>query len=81
MAFIAPDAKKQLETAKAGVFPFFDHVYRDVDLETYLPGGTIKKYKEWRTYKMSDHLPIWVELMIDFGDNYLKTKATKPTKA
>lgn len=80
MAFIAPDAKRQLQTAKAGVFPFFDHVYRDADHQTYLPDQTLKKYMEWRTYKMSDHLPIWVELMIDFGDVYLKTKATKPPK-
>lgn len=30
------------------------------------------KYKEWRTYQMSDHLPMWVELRIDFSDEYLK---------
>jgi hypothetical protein len=27
---------------------------------------------EWRTYQMSDHLPMWVELKIDFSDEYLR---------
>ncbi|WP_210246356.1 MULTISPECIES: endonuclease/exonuclease/phosphatase family protein [unclassified Mesorhizobium] len=26
---------------------------------------------EWRTFQMSDHLPLFVELKIDFADNYL----------
>ncbi|MBO6044674.1 MAG: hypothetical protein J6P69_02330, partial [Bacteroidales bacterium] len=26
----------------------------------------------WRTFEMSDHLPLWVELKIDFIDQYLK---------
>lgn len=29
-------------------------------------------YEEWRTYQMSDHLPLWVELEIDFSDRYLE---------
>ncbi|UPW18649.1 endonuclease/exonuclease/phosphatase family protein [Agarivorans sp. TSD2052] len=28
-------------------------------------------YEEWRTFQMSDHLPLWVELEIDFSDDYL----------
>lgn len=34
----------------------------------------LKKYylKEWRTFRVSDHLPLWVELQIDFSDEYLK---------
>ncbi len=27
--------------------------------------------KRWRTWQMSDHLPLWVELAIDFSDEYL----------
>lgn len=34
-----------------------------------------KKFREWRTYQMSDHLPMWVELRIDFGDDYLRAIA------
>ena len=26
---------------------------------------------EWRTYQMSDHYPLWVELDIDFTEDYL----------
>lgn len=29
------------------------------------------KYKDWRTYKMSDHLPMWIELRNDFSREYL----------
>lgn len=28
-------------------------------------------YEEWRTFQMSDHLPLWIELKIDFSENYL----------
>ncbi len=27
--------------------------------------------KRWRTWQMSDHLPLWVELAVDFSDEYL----------
>jgi endonuclease/exonuclease/phosphatase family metal-dependent hydrolase len=27
---------------------------------------------EWRTWQMSDHLPMWVQLKVDFTDHYLK---------
>jgi len=29
------------------------------------------KYAEWRTYQLSDHLPMWIELKMDFSDEYL----------
>lgn len=35
-------------------------------------GVELKKYyNEWRTFQMSDHLPLWVEIKIDFTDKYL----------
>lgn len=38
----------------------------------------LKKYylSEWRTFHGSDHLPLWVELDIDFSDSYLEHLAT-----
>lgn len=30
----------------------------------------------WRTFEMSDHLPLWVELKIDFSDQFLKKQKT-----
>jgi exonuclease III len=29
-------------------------------------------YNEWRTFQASDHLPLWVEIKIDFSDQYLE---------
>lgn len=69
----------------AGVLNFYKAVYKDGDAETYFPLGKAngkwpdsaaarKKYfeKEWRTWQMSDHLPLFVELQINFTDKYLK---------
>jgi len=70
MAFLAPDVQRQVAICKAGVVPYFDHVYRAADWKVY-GANTQKAFVEWRTYKMSDHLPIWVELNVDFSDDYL----------
>ena len=45
--------------------------------EPSVPNTTHTTEKEyftgvWRTHQMSDHLPLWVELKIDFSDQYLK---------
>jgi endonuclease/exonuclease/phosphatase family metal-dependent hydrolase len=29
------------------------------------------QFKMWRTYQMSDHLPLWAEFRVDFADDYL----------
>ena len=64
-------------TGNAGVFDFFESVYRDnADEAAYdtdrkeKPG---QNFKEWRTYRMSDHLPMWIELGTDDTDAYLDT--------
>ncbi len=31
-----------------------------------------RSYRNWTTYEMSDHLPIWMELEIDYSDDYLR---------
>lgn len=69
---------------QGGVFNFYDYVYRPQDEEeyaSYMPDTyhdkddpeDKRRYYEvyWRTHQMSDHLPIWVELKIDFSRNYL----------
>jgi endonuclease/exonuclease/phosphatase family metal-dependent hydrolase len=40
----------------------------------------LSQYKTWRTYQMSDHLPLWAEFRIDFSDQYLAeiAKAKRP---
>ncbi len=70
---------------KAGAYNFYSIVFRDDELETYKPyfaeknvtGKTDKQLStyygsKWRTFQMSDHLPLWVELRVDFSDEYLK---------
>jgi endonuclease/exonuclease/phosphatase family metal-dependent hydrolase len=78
IAFLAREIEKQLGLARAGTFPFFNYVYRDSDWQVYQPNITEAKYKQWRTFKMSDHLPLWVELYVDFGDAYLERKMANP---
>jgi endonuclease/exonuclease/phosphatase family metal-dependent hydrolase len=69
----------------AGVLNYYKAVYEESESETYFPLGQAngkwpdtpakrKTYytKEWRTWQMSDHLPLFIELRIDFTDKYLK---------
>lgn len=35
----------------------------------------VRYYKDWRTFQMSDHLPMWIELKINFADDYLESIA------
>jgi hypothetical protein len=64
---------------RAGVFDYFNYVFREVDKDIYTPlmvkqgsdGEYYNDYKSWRTYQMSDHLPMWLELRIDFAAEYL----------
>lgn len=63
-------------TGNAGVFDFFEHVYRLEDESAYARERETKpgrSFKDWRTYRMSDHLPMWIELGIDDTDTYLNS--------
>ncbi len=71
IAFIAPRVQDQFAHADSNVFKFTDYVYRDADEAAYQTELGTAKYKTWRTYKMSDHFPLWVELQTDFGRDYL----------
>jgi exonuclease III len=94
IAFIAPDINEHLELSEAGVFNFFDYVYRLEDEEVYAsdmgkdyhqnnkgisrdPEEKTRYYKMWRTHQLSDHLPMWIELKVDFGEEYLRGIASK----
>ncbi len=70
---------------RAGAFNFAESVYTPDDWKVYSPyfpakavqGKTEQDIAEyyrtsWRTFQMSDHLPLWVELRIDFSDQYLE---------
>lgn len=95
IAFYSQRDELELGKSKksAGVFNYYDSVFREEDFGVYHPlasnkdkknkkgkliwGSTSaeqKKYftKSWRTWQMSDHLPLWTELNIDFTEKYLK---------
>ncbi|MCL2172706.1 MAG: endonuclease/exonuclease/phosphatase family protein [Candidatus Bathyarchaeota archaeon] len=74
---------------KAGTFDFTQTIYTPKDIATYrkyFNEKTIKNKTEkqiesyyltnWRTFQISDHLPLWIELKIDFSNQYLKNIPT-----
>ena len=88
IAFMS-DAKNVEATGRCGVFNFFKLLYLDErqsdyvkllnELPTYAGYDTDNKrlqyYRRWRTHQMSDHLPMWLELKIDFSGEYLERRA------
>jgi hypothetical protein len=77
IAYLPPLAHMQSD-GRAGVFDFFDHVYRLEDEREYAEeraGRPGQSFKEWRTYRMSDHLPMWIEFGIDDADAFLDSLA------
>lgn len=76
-------ARNMVEIAGAGVFQWQDYVFRDDadDHAAYKPfmksrtgkaaKTDIAAYRKWRTWQMSDHKPLWVEIRTDFTEAYL----------
>ncbi len=73
----------------ADVFTFNSVVFRNSDFETYkdemvrisksakkLAESELEKYykNDWRTFQISDHKIMWVELQIDFSKKYLEER-------
>ena len=69
----------------AGAFDYTETVYSKLDINAYreffeekaVTGKTEKQIENyylssWRTFEISDHLPLWIELQIDFSNQYLK---------
>jgi hypothetical protein len=72
----------KLDIIGANIFDYYEHIYTDQDEAVYRAEGeavnglkSSSKYSTWRTYKMSDHLPLWIELRTDFGEEYLRSIA------
>ena len=65
------------ETPRGGVLDFYEAVFRAEDEALYTPemtptkSGKLPKYKEWKTYQMSDHLVLWSAFKVDFAEDYL----------
>ncbi len=57
-------ARKDIEKYKKSV---------DEMTKTKNDGTELKKYyKTWRTFQLSDHMPLWVELKINYANEYLE---------
>jgi endonuclease/exonuclease/phosphatase family metal-dependent hydrolase len=74
-------------TGRAGTFDYYEHLFNDPDvyrpyIDAYNRGrnkdspaddaGRRRQFNAWRTYQMSDHLPLWAEFRVDFSDDYLR---------
>jgi hypothetical protein len=81
------DIEEESKEVKTGVVNYYDAVFND---STYYKKIAKRLYKaknetmpknwkleSWRTFHMSDHLPLWIDLKIDFTDQYLETLKTK----
>ena len=70
-----------------GMVDMDQDVFRDEDLEIYrdlLPAAdpeqdqkyaaktTEALFRKWRTWQMSDHHPLWIQIRTDFSDTYLQ---------
>lgn len=62
---------KMSTTGRAGIFDFYEHVYRDEAAYAGVRNGRGSSFNEWRTYQMSDHLPMWIEFSVDDSGAYL----------
>jgi len=87
IAFI-PQPGRFGTTGQAGVFDYYQSVfprdahatYADVLPEAYKTSANPRRYyNDWRTHQMSDHLLLWVELQIDFSQEYLQGLITPAT--
>lgn len=69
-----------------GMVDMYQDVFRDEDLKIYealLPAEDPEKdkqyaaktpealFRKWRTWQMSDHHPLWIQIRTDFSDTYL----------
>jgi hypothetical protein len=74
-------------TGNAGIFDFYKFVFPPEDMDSYLEDYNLvmkankksklrkmntRAYNTWKTFQMSDHLPMWCEFKIDFSREYLK---------
>jgi endonuclease/exonuclease/phosphatase family metal-dependent hydrolase len=80
------DPKNRLRASRAGVFNFTSTIFGDKEAAAYTESmqrsaleqftkakDKTKFYKIWRTFQISDHFPLWLELRTDFADAYLAT--------
>ncbi len=79
---------ERFRVTAGGMVDMYADVFRDQDREIYqafLPqkdpetGKSMDLdalYRKWRTWQMSDHSPLWVQIDTDFAEHYLRAIAT-----
>lgn len=70
----------RFEILDGGIVNIYKDVFTDDDLPLYsdrVPDrpknrSEQERYQSWRTWQMSDHKPLWVEVQTDFSEAYLQ---------
>lgn len=76
----------RFKVTDGGILDLYQDVFTDADLPLYrdlVPKtpkslSELKRYQRWRTWQMSDHSPLWVEIATDFSDDYLRDISAVP---
>lgn len=78
---------ERFKVITGGLIDLFEDVFRDEDMDIYrdhIPAQDqdentehsekplLDRYRKWRTWQLSDHAPLWIEIETDFADAYLK---------
>ena len=79
-------AEPSFRVVTGGMVDMYKSVFRDMagDRKIYGPfmpppdqdeddsaDDLAKRYRRWRTWQMSDHRPLWIEIDTDYADDYL----------
>jgi endonuclease/exonuclease/phosphatase family metal-dependent hydrolase len=80
----------RFKTTTGGIVDIYKDVFRDSDEDAALYGPLMPKfdsgasaaktkseYLQWRTWQMSDHKPLWVEIQTDYAEHYLNEFAAE----
>lgn len=94
ITFIGPQEKARL--LRHGAFDWRSSVYRADQQADYEATAMAirekpntgkpyanwpREYPKWCTHEMSDHLPVWIEIEVDYSDEYLENIAASQTIA
>ena len=65
----------EMENSAAGIFDFFEHAFTEQDAQRFMAAHGLAdkaKFRDWRTYQLSDHLVMWAEFKVDKTEQYLR---------
>lgn len=76
----------RFRTLDGGIVDIYEDVFGDADLPLYADRvperpknrTELERYRHWRTWQMSDHKPLWVEIQTDFSEAYLQELSQLP---